>query len=104
MYSIMNAVKFNGELNAQDAAVKCRDTTDELQSNIFGVDCRNQSTKNHHQHGKANVDTLLAGGHVEIDLEERVRQNNQSTHCASHQQPQKALFLPSHQGINRCIA
>lgn len=36
MYSIMNAVKFDGELNAHDAAIKCRDAANKLQSNILG--------------------------------------------------------------------
>ena len=70
MYSIMNAVKFDGELNAHDAAIKCRDAANKLQSNIFGIYCRDQSTENHHKHGEANVDTLLAGSHIEIDLKE----------------------------------
>lgn len=58
---MMNIIEFERELNAHDAAVKCRNAANKLQNNIFRVYCRDQSTENHHKHGKANVDTLLAG-------------------------------------------
>jgi hypothetical protein len=45
MYRMMNIIEFERELNAHDAAVKCRNAANKLQNNIFRVYCRDQSTE-----------------------------------------------------------
>ncbi len=84
MYRMVDIVQFERKLQSHNAAVKCHHAANQLKDDILRVDRRNQSSNNHYKHGVANVNALFAWCHVEIDLEERVREDNQRAHRSGH--------------------
>ena len=94
MNGVVNGRELHRAHEPVDAAVNPDDGTDDLQPQILRVDDRDESPQRDRQETEANVDALLAGLHVEPDLKDVVRQDDQRAGEKNNERPGPAHVRP----------